>query len=102
MELTRLIDACSQPDAFPAPPRQVEVRQTHISVVFLADDFVWKIKKPIRLEFLDYSTLTRRRHFCEEEVRLNRRLAPDVYLGVVPITRTAGGIRVGGHGEVVE
>src|SRR5262245_37733737 len=102
MELTRLIEACSQPNAYPDPPPRVEVRQTHISVVFLAGDFAWKVKKPVRLEFLDYSTLTKRRRCCEEEFRLNRRLAPDVYLGVVPITATPGGVRVGGMGAVVE
>ncbi len=102
MELKHLIEACSRPDAYPVPPRRVEVRQTHISVVFLAGDLVWKVKKPVRLEFLDYSTLAKRRHYSEEEVRLNRRLAPDVYLGVVPITQNPDGVRVGGDGEVVE
>ena len=62
----------------------------------------YKLKKPVKLGFVDYSTLERRRHFCEEEVRLNRRLAPDVYLGVVPVTREGDSIRVEGTGEVVE
>ena len=65
----------------------VEVHQTHISVVFVAGEHAYKIKKPVALGFVDYSTAERRHHFCEEEVRLNRRLAPDVYLGVVPVTR---------------
>ena len=64
----------------------VEVHQTHISVVFLAGPFAYKIKKPVNLGFVDFSTLEKRQHFCEEEVRLNRRLAPHVYLGVVPVT----------------
>src|SRR5262249_53562779 len=61
-----------------------------ISYVFLAGPVVYKIKKPVRFSFLDYSTLDRRRHFCKEEVRLNRRLAPDVYLDVVPILENEG------------
>lgn len=66
----------------------VEVMQTHISRVFLAGPDVYKVKKPVRFSFLDFSTLERRRHFCDEEVRLNRRLAPDVYLGVVGLRET--------------
>src|SRR5262245_7936783 len=102
MELARLIDACSTPAAYPFPAGQVEVRQTHISAVFLAGPFAYKVKKPLDLGFLDFSTLEKRRHFCDEEVRLNRRLAPDVYLGVEPVTRTATGLRFGGDGEAVE
>src|SRR5271166_1811332 len=79
-----------------------EVHQTHISVVFLTGRFAYKLKKPLRLDFLDFSTPERRRHFCEEEVRLNRRLAPHVYLGVVPVVRTAAGLAFEGEGETVD
>jgi aminoglycoside phosphotransferase family enzyme/predicted kinase len=102
MELDRLIDALSRPEAYPCPVAAVEVRHTHISVVFLAGDRAFKVKKPVALGFLDFSTLDRRRHFCEEEVRLNRRLAPSVYRGVVPITCAGDRVRLGGQGEVVE
>ena len=68
--------------------------QTHISAVFLAGDEVYKLKKPVHFSFLDYSTRDLRRHYCEEEVRLNHRLAPTVYLGVVPVLQTADGYRV--------
>jgi len=71
-------------------------------VVFLAGDFAYKIKKPVDLGFLDFTTLERRRIDCEDEVRLNRRLAPSVYLGVVPIVRRDGGVRVGGGEPGVE
>jgi len=71
--------------AYPHPVDDVRVLHTHVSVVFLAGDFAYKVKKPVDLGFLDFTTLDRRRHFCHEEVRLNRRLAPDVYHGVVPI-----------------
>ena len=87
MELARLITGLSDPAAYPHSigAEAVEVRQTHISAVFLAGPYAYKVKKPLDLGFLDFSTLERRRHFCEEEVRLNRRLAPSVYLGVVPV-----------------
>lgn len=108
MELVPLIEALSHPAAYArisatgAHVDAVEVRQTHISAVFLAGPYVYKVKKPLSLQFLDYSTLERRRFYCEEEVRLNRRLAPTCYLGIVPITRRGGGVEVEGEGDVVE
>jgi aminoglycoside phosphotransferase family enzyme/predicted kinase len=102
MELDRLIEGLADPAAYPEPVAGVEVRQTHISVVFLAGGHAYKVKKPVNLGFLDFSTLARRRHFCAEEVRLNRRLAPAVYRGVVPVTRSGGRVRMEGEGEAVE
>src|SRR5262245_54170168 len=102
MELAQLIEALSDPAAYPHHVERVEVLQTHISVVFLAGPHAYKLKKPVALGFLDFSTLEKRRHFCEEEERLNRRLAPTVYLGVVPVVRAADGLRVEGTSEVVE
>jgi aminoglycoside phosphotransferase family enzyme/predicted kinase len=102
MELLQLIDALSQPAAYPFAVRSVEVHQTHISMVFLAGSFAYKIKKPVSLGFLDFSTLETRRHFCEAEVQLNRRLAGDVYHGLVPITKSADRLHVEGTGEIVE
>jgi aminoglycoside phosphotransferase family enzyme/predicted kinase len=102
MELARLIECLTDPAAYPEPVEGVEVRQTHISVVFLAGGHAYKVKKPVALGFLDFSTLDRRRHYCAEEVRLNRRLAPAVYRGVVPVTRTGSLVRMEGQGEVVE
>src|SRR5262249_13210756 len=75
---------------------------THISVVFLAGDHAYKIKKPVEMGFLDFRALEQRRHFCDEEVRLNRRLAPSVYLGVVPVTRQNGGLTLEGAVDVVD
>lgn len=97
-----LLQALLDPAAYPHAPHEVAVIQTHISCVFLAGDQVFKVKKAVRFPFLDFSTLERRRYFCEEEVRLNRRLAPGVYLGVVPIVRSGARYRVGGAGEPVE
>ncbi len=102
MDLPHLITALSDPAAYPGPAGDVEVRQTHISAVFLAGRHVYKVKKPVEFGFLDFSTLAQRRRYCEEEVRLNRRLAPEVYLGVVPVTHDGRGVRVEGDGEVVE
>ena len=76
--------------------------ETHISWVLLAADTAWKIKKPVRLSFVDYSTLELRRHFCEEELRLNRRLAPSLYLGVTRITGTPSAPVLDGPGEAQE
>jgi aminoglycoside phosphotransferase family enzyme/predicted kinase len=72
----------------------VEVRETHISWVFLAGDRAYKLKKPLRLPFLDYGTPQRRREMCREEVRLNRRLAPNLYLGVRGVVKARGGFRL--------
>ncbi|MGH7820577.1 MAG: hypothetical protein ACREQ9_12450, partial [Candidatus Binatia bacterium] len=104
-----LVRALLSSDAFgDDPPAAIELRQTHISWVFLAGDRVFKVKKPVRFAFLDYSTLGRRLFFCREEVRLNRRLAPGVYEGVVPILGRGGRYLVAprrdaeGHWPVVE
>jgi aminoglycoside phosphotransferase family enzyme len=89
--------------AYPDRPRQVEAIETHMSWVFLTERYVYKMKKPVRTPFLDFSTLQLRRRDCEEEVRLNRRLAADVYLGVVPLTLGADGeLALEGEGEAVE
>src|SRR5262245_55324395 len=102
MDLAGLIEALSVPSAYPYPVDAVEVRQTHISAVFLAGSHAYKVKKPVNLGFLDFSTLEKRRHFCEREVRLNRRLAPEVYLGVVPVVRAETGVQFEGEDEVIE
>src|SRR4051794_39567402 len=100
--LAALIDDLSRPDAYPFAVVNVEVRQTHVSAVFLAGEYVYKLKKPVDLGFLDFRTVERRRHFCDEEVRLNRRLAPHVYLGVVPVAQTPAGPRFEADGPVLD
>jgi uncharacterized protein len=102
MDLGVLIETLSDPAAYPYVVDAVEVRQTHISAVFLAGPNVYKVKKPVNPGFLDFSTLEKRLHFCQEEVRLNRRLAPHVYLGVVPIVRSGTGAQFEGQGEAIE
>lgn len=86
-----VVRAMREPGFYDPPPARVEVRETAFSWVFLAGEKAYKIKKPIVLPFLDYGTRERRRHFCREEVRLNRRLAPTVYLGVRAIVVRDGG-----------
>ena len=93
----------SNPGNYPEKPAAVEVVQTHMSCVFLTDKHAYKLKKPVRYDFLDFSTLEARRVDCEEELRLNRRLARDVYIDVVPLVLTRdGGLAWGGAGEVVD
>ncbi len=79
-----------------------ELAETHISWVLLSGDYVYKIKKPVKFSFLDFSTLERRKHLCEEEVRLNRRLSPDIYLAVVPIAEDKGKPALEAEGEPME
>src|SRR6185295_19206586 len=101
------IPASSPPAAYPvvaalARRLNAELIETHISWVLLAGDLAYKIKKPVRLPFVDYGTLEMRRHFCEEELRLNRRLAPSLYLGVSRITGTHRAPALDGPGPVLE
>lgn len=93
----------SRPDAYPGESGPVTVRETHMSWVFLTGRHAYKMKKPMRLDRLDFGTFARRRYFCGEEVRLNRRLAPDVYLGTVPLVlRRDGTLGLDVAGTVVE
>lgn len=82
---SELIQRLKRPSAYPHPLESVEIIETHISWLILAGDYVYKIKKPVDFGFLDYSTLSRRHHFCKEELRLNRRTAPTLYLEVVAV-----------------
>lgn len=90
------------PAAYPHPVSEVRLFETHISYVLLTGRFAYKIKKAVDLGFLDFTTLDRRRLFCEEEVRLNRRLAPEMYLGVVAIGGSAAAVHIGDTTPAVE
>lgn len=85
-------EALSRPESCPVDRGTVEVRETHISWVFLVGDLAYKLKKPVVLEFVDYGSAARRREMCDAEVRLNRRLAPDIYLGVRGVAATDAGL----------
>jgi len=102
LQLSEMVQALLDPQAYPDKPQKVELMQTQMSFVFLADDHVYKVKKPVNLGYLDYTTLDKRRFFCQREVELNQRLCPDAYLGVVPITKKGDSITVEGGGEALE
>ena len=98
----RLIAALRDAAPDSAPAARVQVLETHISYVLLTGVHAYKIKKAVRLGFLDFTTLAARKHYCEEELRLNRRHAPALYLDVVPITGTVDRPRISGFGSVLE
>ena len=101
--LARKLEALGDPACYPEPVQEVQALETHMSWVFLADGHAWKLKKPVRFDRLDFSTVTGRHYYCLEELRLNRRLAPSVYLDVVPLTQEAdGALRIGGRGPVAD
>ncbi|RKX60703.1 MAG: aminoglycoside phosphotransferase [Thermodesulfobacteriota bacterium] len=88
--------------SFPYKASTLKVVQTHISYIFITDSYVYKIKKPVNFGFLDFTTLEKRKFFCEKEVQLNKRLCPDLYIGVVPVTKEEGIYKFEGKGEPVE
>jgi aminoglycoside phosphotransferase family enzyme len=92
----------SGPQAYPHPAHDLARKETHMSWVFLAGGHVYKLKKPVRFPYLDYSTLAKREAACRAELALNRRLAPDVYETVMPVTRGPRGLTIGGEGDVVD
>jgi uncharacterized protein len=97
-----LVEALMDPAAYPEPTSRVELIQTHISCVFITDHFAYKLKKPVDLGFLNFTTLRRRHHYLQEELLLNRRLCPEIYLAVLPIAVGKAGPKVGGKGRPVE
>jgi uncharacterized protein len=101
--LPPLVEQMLQAGFYPhAVQEPIELIQTHISYVFLTGDFVYKLKKPVNFGFLDFSTLEKRQHFCQEELRLNQRGAGELYLEVLPITQTVDQFQLGGTGDVVD
>ena len=96
------IEALLEPQAFPHKPQKIKLVQTQMSLIYLTGEYVYKIKKPVNLGYLDYTTLEKRHFFCRQELELNRRLCPDAYLAVVPIVRENDGLHVEGRGEAIE
>lgn len=102
MEIQKqVIDALLTPQAYPEESGKIELIQTHISFVFLTEKFVYKVKKAVNFGFLDFSTLDKRRLFCQKELELNRRLCPQIYLKVVPINKSDA-VKIEGSGETIE
>jgi uncharacterized protein len=102
MQDSTLINSMLRPGIYAHETRDIHLVETHCAWVILTGDFVYKVKKPVDFGFLDFSTLQKRRYFCEEEIRLNRRFAPDIYLDVVSLTGTPQQPELSGQGEVLE
>ena len=102
MNHATLVAAMREPSFYDPAVEDVEFVQTHISSVFLTGKLVYKLKKPVNFGFLDFSTPDQRETYCRAEVDLNRRLAPDVYLGVEPVVQRGGSLHLGGEGEIVD
>ncbi len=97
-----MIEALKSPQIYPDSPSQIRIAETHISYLFFTGRYVYKVKKPVDFGFLDFSTLEKRKFFCLQEVKLNSRLSPDVYLGVEEIREENGHISLGGKGRTIE
>jgi aminoglycoside phosphotransferase family enzyme len=102
MDIPSLQKALLNPEIYPDHPREVGFFETHISLLFFTGSHVYKVKKPVDFGFLDFTSLEKRKYFCEQEVTLNRRLSPEIYLGVVKITEDDQRILLDGKGEAVE
>jgi len=102
MDQSKIFECLKNPKFYGPHVKSVEVLQTHISYVALTGGFAYKIKKPVNFGFLDFSTLEKRKYFCEEERRLNKRLCPDIYLDVLPITQMNNELELDGKGKIVE
>jgi aminoglycoside phosphotransferase family enzyme/gluconate kinase len=100
-DLDEIARRLQRPDAYPHSTGRFELIETHISVILLTGEFAYKLKKPVNLGFLDFSTAEKREHYCYEEVRLNRRLAPEIYLGVVAVTDGKNGPEIDGDGPAI-
>lgn len=116
--LPPIVEALLKPQAYPHKPQEIELVQTQMSFLFLTGNYVYKVKKPVNLGYLDYTTLEKRRFFCHQELELNRRLCPEIYLSVVPIAMSLPGaseprprakrggrsnlFSVEGEGEIIE
>jgi len=98
----KIFQSMDKPDFYPHVVSKIEHRETHISKVFLTGSYVYKIKKSVNLEFLDYTTLEKRNYYCHQETTLNRRLSHNIYLGVVPINFKDGRYSISGPGKPVE
>jgi aminoglycoside phosphotransferase family enzyme len=100
--MSKITDDLMNPQAYPEETKEVTLTQTHLSNVFICDNFVYKIKKSVDFGFLDFSTLEKRKYYCEQEITLNNRFSEGVYLGVYPVTFDNESHVIDGTGEIVE
>ena len=96
------IRACYKPETYPHPVTDIKMIQTHASWVFLSGDFAYKFKKPVNFGFMDFSTLAKRKYYCEQELKLNRRLAPTLYLDVLPVYQHGDIYNFNASGKIVD
>ena len=102
MNQKQIIDAFLDPDLYDHFVEQVEMVETHISWIFLTGSFAYKIKKPVDYGFLNFSTLEQREFYCHQELKLNRRFAPQIYLAVIAVTQSNNKIALAGEGEIID
>ncbi len=102
MDSSTLIKFMLNPDTYPFKPEKVDMLQTHISYLFIAGEYVYKVKKPVNFGFLDYSTLEKRKFYCGQEIKLNSRLSPEIYLGVSEIVSCKSILSLDGKGKIEE
>ena len=101
--MSEIIEDLLKPSSLPDETSQVHLFQTHISMVFVGDEYVYKIKKPVNFGFLDFSTLEKRHYYCHQEIKLNRRLSQGLYIGVLPVTHDGKTYRIGEtEGDVLD
>ncbi|ASQ90651.1 hypothetical protein CHL67_06670 [Prosthecochloris sp. GSB1] len=100
--MNEIFEGLRYPSAYPHETNGIEIVETHISLLFLTGRYAYKIKKNLDLGFLDFSTPEKREYYCREELRLNRRLCPELYLDVVPVTKDSAGLRIAGSGKIVD
>lgn len=100
--ISALIEQMHSPNFYPHPVQGIKLLQTHASYVFLTGDYAYKLKKPVNFNFLDYSTLAKRKYFCEQELQMNKKVAPEIYLEVLPIAKKGEQFLLGGAGEPIE
>ncbi|MBI5748569.1 MAG: hypothetical protein HZA00_05535 [Nitrospinae bacterium] len=102
MDSSTLLKFMLNPDTYPFKPEKVDMLQTHISYLFIAGEYVYKVKKPVNFGFLDYSILEKRKFYCGQEIKLNSRLSPEIYLGVSEIVSDKSILSLDGKGEIEE
>jgi aminoglycoside phosphotransferase family enzyme/predicted kinase len=102
MDQEKFFESLKDPEVYGPDVNSIITLQTHISFIILTGKFAYKIKKPVNFGFLDFSTLEKRKHFCEEELRLNKRLCPDIYLDIVPINLENDKIKINGKGQIID
>ena len=97
-----MIEALKKPEAYDSPVKGIRLMQTHISWIFLTGKYAYKIKKPVDFGFLDFTTLEKRKKFCERELEINRMFSPEMYIGVLPVNRFDHSIKINGPGETID